>query len=69
MKIDFNRRMQGALTVVSTITDEQINILQSHDRGDMLIKVMVTEESTESPIECFMEWAWITKKSKEAKYL
>jgi len=33
MKIDFNRRMQGALTVVATITDEQINILQSHDRG------------------------------------
>jgi len=64
MKIDFNRRMQGALTVVATITDEQIHMLQSHDKGDMLIKVIVTDESTESPIECFMEWAWITKKSR-----
>ncbi len=62
MKIDFNRRMQGALKAVATISDEQIKALQSNEKGDMLIKVVVTDESNESPIECFMDWAWISKK-------
>ncbi|OUR60750.1 DUF4442 domain-containing protein [Colwellia sp. 39_35_sub15_T18] len=62
MKIDFNRRMQGALTAVATISDEQIEQLQHNEKGDMLINVVVTDESNENPIECFMNWAWISKK-------
>lgn len=62
MKVDFNRRIQGALKAVATISDEQITQLQSTDKGDMIINVMVTDESNESPIECFMHWAWVSKK-------
>lgn len=61
MKMDFNRRMQGALTAVATISDEQLARLQNEEKGDMLISVVVTDESNESPIECFMDWAWVTK--------
>ncbi len=62
MKVNFNRRMQGALKAVATISDEQINQLQNTEKGDMLINVTVTDESNESPIECFMHWAWVSKK-------
>jgi acyl-coenzyme A thioesterase PaaI-like protein len=62
MTMDFNRRMQGALKAVATITDEQIAELQNNEKGDMLISVVVTDESNESPIECLMNWAWVNKK-------
>lgn len=64
MKVDFNRRMQGALKAVATITDEQISELQREDKGDMFINVVVTDESNESPVECFMHWAWVSKNRK-----
>lgn len=62
MKIDYNRRMQGMLKAVATITDEQITQLQQEEKGDMVIKVIVTDESNQSPIECVMNWAWVSKK-------
>lgn len=62
MKMNFHRRMQGALTAVATITDEQIRQLQAKPKGAMFINVVISDESNESPIECFMEWAWVSKK-------
>ena len=64
MTINYQRRMQGDLTAVATISAEQIALL-TQEKGNMEIAVVITDESREQPIECLMTWAWITKKSKK----
>ena len=34
----------------------------TEDKGDVLVDVVVTDESGESPIVCEMVWAWVPKK-------
>lgn len=62
LTLKFQRRMKGALKANAEISDEQIAQIQQHEKGDMLIKVIITDESDQSPIECEMDWAWISKK-------
>jgi len=62
MTVNFNRRMQGALTAVARLTDEQIALIKSSDKGDMKVSVSVTDESGQEPIEVLMDWAWVRKK-------
>ena len=63
MTINYQRRMQGDLTAVATISEQQIACL-SDEKGSMDIAVTITDESGEQPIECLMTWAWITKRAK-----
>ncbi len=62
MTLRYQRRMQGALTAKATLTDEQIRQINTNEKGDMFITVLITDESGQSPIECDMEWAWVSKK-------
>jgi hypothetical protein len=63
MKINYQRRMQGDLTAIATISNQQIALL-TQEKGNMDIAVTITDESGEQPIECIMTWAWISKKPK-----
>src|SRR5690606_31286809 len=62
LKIDFKRPTKGALTAVATLTAEQQQLMQSSDKGETLVQVVVRDESGEAPIQCEMLWAWIAKK-------
>ena len=62
LTIHFKRRMQGDLSAYATMSEAQIDLVKSEDKGDMLIPVTITDESGEEPIECVMEWAWVTKR-------
>ena len=62
LKIDFKRPTKGALTAVATLTAEQQQLMQSSDKGETLVQVVVSDESGEAPIQCEMLWAWISKK-------
>jgi len=64
MTVNYQRRMQGDLRAVATLTDEQINLINSQEKGDLTIAVKITDESGQQPIECLMEWAWVSKKRK-----
>lgn len=35
--------------------------MQSSEKGETLVQVIVTDESGEAPIQCEMLWAWIAK--------
>lgn len=63
MTINYQRRMQGDLTAIARISEQQISLL-SQDKGHMEIAVTITDESGEQPIECLMTWAWVSKKAK-----
>lgn len=60
--IDYQRRMQGALKAVATITNEQIKQVIEQPKGDLMVNVEITDESNEQPIICQMQWAWVSKK-------
>jgi len=64
MTVNYQRRMQGDLRAVATLTDEQINLINSQEKGDLTIAVKISDESGQQPIECLMEWAWVSKKRK-----
>lgn len=64
MKMSYVRRMQGAISAKATLTEQQIADIQSLDKGEMIIDVVITDESGQEPIESEMTWAWIPKDRK-----
>ncbi|WP_286263413.1 DUF4442 domain-containing protein [Thalassotalea atypica] len=62
MTVNYTRRMQGDLSAVATLTDEQVTLIQSQDKGDVIVSVKITDESGLEPIDCEMHWAWVNKK-------
>lgn len=65
MSMNFQRRMQGALTATATLTEQQVIDIENNEKGDMLVPVIITDESGEQPIECIMDWAWVPKKESK----
>ncbi|WP_286739140.1 MULTISPECIES: DUF4442 domain-containing protein [Acinetobacter] len=61
LKVDFKRPTKGSMTAVATLTPEQQELMQSSEKGETLVQVIVTDESGEAPIQCEMLWAWIAK--------
>jgi acyl-coenzyme A thioesterase PaaI-like protein len=64
MKVNFQRRMQGSLSAEAVISPEQIKSIESDEKGSFLIPVIIADESEQPPIECEMEWAWVSKKRR-----
>jgi hypothetical protein len=63
MKIDYQRRMQGSLQAIARLTDTQISSISDDEKGSVIVLVTITDESEQAPIECYMEWAWVRKRS------
>jgi len=64
MAINYQRRMQGDLTAVASLTPENILQIEQDEKGTIEIPVVIHDESGQEPIVCCMEWAWVTKKSR-----
>jgi len=62
MKVSYQRRMQGDLKAIANLTPEKIQMIEQQDKGDVIVPVIITDESRQEPIECEMEWAWVSKK-------
>ena len=62
--IGYQRRMQGALTAKAALTSQQIAEIEQQEKGDIIVPVVITDESGQEPITCHMEWAWVAKKRK-----
>lgn len=62
MKVSYYKRAQGNMKAVATLSPQQVQRMQTEDKGDVLVDVVVTDESGESPIVCEMVWAWVPKK-------
>ena len=62
MKVSYYKRAQGNMRAVATLPAAQVQRMFTEDKGDVLVDVVVTDESGESPIVCEMVWAWVPKK-------
>ena len=64
MTMQYTRRMQGAIRVEANLTDAQRESISRDEKGDLMVAVILTDESGQQPIECQMNWAWTPKKRK-----
>jgi acyl-coenzyme A thioesterase PaaI-like protein len=61
LTVDFNKRCSGDLTAIATIGEEQIGQINSLDKGDTDIQVILTDSENKEPVRASMTWAWIPK--------
>ena len=61
----FRKRATGALTAVATLTPEQQHALHSTDKGEVTVKVVVTDEAGIEPVECTFVWAWVPARPRQ----
>ena len=61
LNVQFKTPSQGSMQAHAQLTAEQQQLMQTTDKGETLVSVIVTDESGQSPIECEMIWAWVAK--------
>ncbi|UZE96574.1 DUF4442 domain-containing protein [Alkalimarinus alittae] len=62
IKADYVKRAKGDMKAVATITDEQVKLMQSQEKGETTVKVTVTDADGKEPVLMEMVWAWTPKK-------
>ncbi|MFW2077769.1 DUF4442 domain-containing protein [Acinetobacter sp. ULE_I010] len=61
MQLEYKRPSKGDMRAVATLTDEQIKAMQSTEKGETLVNVVITDESGKEPVTGQMLWAWVSK--------
>ena len=59
LKMAFRKRATGALRAVATLTAAQQALMQSSDKGEVNVRVAVTDEAGIEPVQCEFVWAWL----------
>ncbi len=67
IRMAFKKRATGALRAVAVLTPEQRAALQSSDKGEINVAVVVTDETGISPVECEFIWAWVPDAPRNQK--
>ncbi|MDE3271544.1 DUF4442 domain-containing protein [Pseudoalteromonas sp. G4] len=62
MTLEYNKRMQGDITATASLSEQDIALITSQEKGDLVVPVTLSDESGDSPISCEMRWAWVAKK-------
>jgi acyl-coenzyme A thioesterase PaaI-like protein len=66
LRVQFKRRTQGDMRAVAALTQQQRQLMQSQDKGEVVVPVTVTDASGEAPIVCEFIWAWVPAKKAAA---
>lgn len=62
MQVKYLKRSIGGITAKSHLTDEQVSEIQTLPKGEIIVPVVVTDDSGQEIVECEMLWAWVPKK-------
>ncbi|MEP0177028.1 MAG: DUF4442 domain-containing protein [Paraglaciecola sp.] len=62
MNLNYVKRATGDMTAVASLTDEQINLMQTTEKGEVNVKVVVQDATGIEPLLCEMIWAWVPKR-------
>jgi len=62
MEVNYLRRARGGLTAVARLTDEQIALIRSAEKGEVEVAVSITDEDGEEPVQARYLWAWVPGK-------
>ena len=64
MNFKYVKRAQGDMHAVAHLTDEQIALMQTQEKGEVTVAVKVTDAQGIEPVLCEMIWAWVPKSRK-----
>lgn len=59
MRMVFVKRATGSIRAVATLTAEQQDLMRGSDKGEVTVRVSVTDEAGIEPVECEFVWAWV----------
>lgn len=62
MDLQYVKRSTGDMLAVASLTDEQIALMQTAEKGEVSVQVTITDETGIEPLVCEMLWAWVPKK-------
>jgi len=62
MDIDYVKRSTGDMRAVATLSAEDIARIQTEEKGEVTVPVIITDEANVEPIKASMTWAWTAKK-------
>lgn len=62
MNLNYVKRATGNMTAVASLTEEQICLMQTTEKGEVNVAVVVTDVTGIEPLKCEMIWAWVPKK-------
>lgn len=65
MNVQFVKRSVGAMRAEATLSCEEAQRIQTEEKGNMPVRVLVYDESDEPPVEVEIVWAWVPKKPVE----
>lgn len=60
--IDYLKRAKGDLVAEARLTSEQIELMQSQEKGEVDVAVTLTDSEGKEPIFARMIWAWTPKR-------
>lgn len=66
LSVQFKRRAVGDMRAVAHLSPQQRALMQSQDKGEVVVPVTVTDASGEQPIVCEFIWAWVPSKKPAA---
>jgi acyl-coenzyme A thioesterase PaaI-like protein len=64
MNLNYVKRATGDMQAVASLSDQQILQLQTQDKGEVTVKVTVTDAMGIEPVVAEMVWAWVPKVKK-----
>jgi uncharacterized protein (TIGR00369 family) len=56
------RAAPGELVAVAELTPSQLDLIRNEDKGEVTVKVTITDTKGVEPVICEMLWAWVPKK-------
>lgn len=62
LKMDYKKLAKGDMQAVATLTEAQRQQIINEPKGEVLVPVVITDASGNSPVEAEMLWAWVPKK-------
>ena len=61
MEVNYLRRANGSLTAVARLSDEQVALIRSAEKGEVEVAVTITDEDGEQPVAARYLWAWVPR--------
>ena len=61
MRLNYVRRASGDMRANAQLTQEQIDLIRNTEKGELTVKVIITDETGANPVEAEYDWAWVPK--------
>ncbi|MEW6204093.1 MAG: DUF4442 domain-containing protein [Pseudomonadota bacterium] len=62
MEVDYRKRAAGDMRAEAMLTQEQITMMQTEERGEVDVAVTITDGESKEPIFVRAIWAWTPKR-------